>query len=94
MFLRPLAFRVATNNLKLIKKLPKIGKKGGLGWFWGLWAEPLEAFGPQDGPKLKKARNSEFAGPPPLGTSWEPKFDKNVIRRHFVALKSMSRIDT
>ena len=68
LFLRPLAFRVAKNNLKLIKKLPKIGKKGGLGWFWGLLVELLEAFGPQDGPKLKKTRKSESEDPPPTGT--------------------------
>ena len=33
---------------------------GGLGWFWGLLGELLEAFGPQDGPKLEKV------------TSWTP----------------------
>ena len=35
-------------------------KNGGLEWFWGLLGELLEAFGPQDGPKLKKARKSDF----------------------------------
>ena len=63
-FLRSSAFRVSRNHLKLTKKLPEIGKKGGLGWFWGLLVELLEAFGPQDGPKLKHTRKSDFADPP------------------------------
>ena len=93
LFLRYSAFMVSKNHLNLTKKLPKVGKNGGLGWLWGLLGELLEALGPQDGPKFKKGRKMEFVTPP-QGASWEPKFDKNVIWRHFVALKSMSRIDT
>ena len=39
-------------------------KNGGLEWFWGLLGELLEAFGPQDGPKLKKTWKSDFVDPP------------------------------
>ena len=49
LFLRPLAFRVSKNQLKLIKELPKIDKKGGLGWSRGLLVELLEAFESHDG---------------------------------------------
>ena len=56
----------------LLNKLPKISKKGGLGWFWGLWAEPLEAFGPQDGPKLKKHAKRRITTYPP-GDHWGTK---------------------
>ena len=49
----------------MTKKLPQIGKNGGLGWFWGLLGELLEALGPQDGPKLQKGRKSEFVDRPP-----------------------------
>ena len=31
----------------------------------GALGELLEAFGPQDGPKLKKSRKSGFVAPPP-----------------------------
>ena len=75
LFLRPVAFRVSKSHPKLIKKLPKIGKKGGLGWFWGLLVELLEAFGPQDGPKLKKTRKSDFADPP-----WGPVGNQHSIK--------------
>ena len=60
----------------LLNKLPKISKKGGLGWFWGLWAEPLEAFGPQDGPKLKKTRQKANQYLPP----WGPLGNQNLIK--------------
>ena len=67
-----MAFRVPKKLRNLLNKLPKISKKGGLGWFWGLLVEPLEAFGPQDGPKLKKTRKNAFADPPP-GDQWGTK---------------------
>ena len=71
-----MAFRVPKKLRNLLNKLPKISKKGGLGWFWGLLVEPLEAFGPQDGPKLKKTRKSGFADPPPRG----PMGNQNLIK--------------
>ena len=42
-------------------------KNGGLEWFWGLLGELLEAFGPQDGPKLKKGSILTLPRPPPEG---------------------------
>ena len=45
----------------------------------GIWAPSR--------PKAKKTRKSEFADPP-QGASWEPKFDKNVIWRHFMSFFS------
>ena len=53
----------------------------------GALGEHLEAFGLLNGPKVKKTRKSEFADPP-KGASWEPKFDKNVIWRHFMSFFS------
>ena len=82
---------VSKNYQNLIGKQLKRDKNGGLGWFWGLLGELLEAFGPQQGPKLKKSWKKNIT---PQGPSGEPKFDKNAIWRHFVTLQSMSRIDT
>ena len=36
-----------------------------VGWFWGFLGEILEAFGPQDGPKLKKPYRSDCEDLPP-----------------------------
>ena len=60
--LRPLRCLKITENVSTNRS--KIGKNGGLGWFWGLLGEILGAFGPPDGPKLKKAWKSEFVDPP------------------------------
>ena len=49
---------------------------------WGLLGQLWEAFGPQDGPKLKKGRKSEFAGRPPgakLGAKIGEKSDPDVF---------------
>ena len=68
-----------------VKKGIKIDQNGGLGWFWGLLGELLEAFGPQDGPKLKNHRKSDFVDPPsPKGPSGEPKSEKNMPWRYFL----------
>ena len=75
-FRRPLAFRVSKKLRNLLSKLPKISKKGGLGWFWGLLVEPLEAFGPQDGPKLKKTLKKANQYLPP----WGPVGNQNLIK--------------
>ena len=61
-------------------------KNGAPGWFWGLLGELLEAFGPQDGPKLKKGSILTLPRPPQrdpfgslfgtfssLGRSWDLK---------------------
>ena len=63
-FLRSSACMGSKHHQNLVQKLQKRGKNGGLGWFWGLLGELLEAFGPQHGPKLKKARKSESVDPP------------------------------
>ena len=75
-FRRPLAFRVSKKLRNLLNKLPKISKKGGLGWLWGLWVEPLEAFGPPDGPKLKKRLKKANHYLPP----WGPVGHQNLIK--------------
>ena len=71
-----MAFRVSKKLRNLLNKLPKISKKGGLGWFWELLVEPLEAFGPQDGPKLKKTRKKANHYLPP----WGPVGNQNLIK--------------
>ena len=64
-FLRSSACMGSKHHQNLVQKLQKRGKNGGLGWFWGLLGELLEAFGPQHGPKLKKAQKRESVDPPP-----------------------------
>ena len=81
LFLPSAAFMVSKNHKNLTKKLPKIDKNGGLGWFRGLLGELLEALEPQDGPKLKKTRKSEPIDPP-LGATWRPHFDLKVDKSH------------
>ena len=47
---------------------------------WGPLGQLLEAFGPQDGPKLKKPQKSKFEDPPPPGTQFgNQNLRKNVI---------------
>ena len=45
---------------------------------WGLLGQLLEAFGPQDGPKLKNPPKSDFEDPPPSDPVWELKFEKKI----------------
>ena len=42
---------------------------------WGLLGQLLEAFGPQDGPKLRNPPKSDFEDPP-SDPVWEPKSEK------------------
>ena len=72
----PFGIWVSKKLRNLLKKLPKISKKGGLGWFWGLLVEPLEAVGPQDGPKLKKTLKKANQYLPP----WGPVGNQNLIK--------------
>ena len=43
---------------------------------WGPLGQLLEAFGPQDGPKLKKPQKSDFEDPPP-----ETQFGNQNLRK-------------
>ena len=91
-FLCSEAFTVAENYQNLLKKQWKTNKNGGLGWFWGLLGRILEAFGPQDGPKLKKSSKMTPLWHPP-GAQMGANIWKKVIWRHVFALKNMSRSD-
>ena len=64
-FLRSSACMGSKHHHNRTQKLEKRGKNGGLGWFWGLLGELLEAFGPQHGPKLKKVSPSTPSQGPP-----------------------------
>ena len=59
------AFTLSKPNQNLSQHLSKIVKNGDPGWLWGLLGEILEAFGPQDGPKLKNRRTRDLEDPPP-----------------------------